>query len=133
MGAEGGTVRTVYVVEDSAALCEHLRALLGELDGVRVVGQTGGAQEAIEAVRGLQPDVVLLDLRLAEGSGFDVLRALREDGNGARVIVLTNHGSDAYRRRALEAGADLFLDKSVDFDRLADAVRFPHDTAGGPA
>lgn len=114
--------RTVFLVEDSAALCERIRALLGEAEGVRVVGQASGASDAIEAVRNLGPDVVVLDLSLAEGNGFDVLHELRHSGDSARVIVLTNHSSVPYRRRALAAGADCFLDKSAEFDRLVEAI-----------
>jgi DNA-binding NarL/FixJ family response regulator len=122
MSAGSQGVRSVYLVEDSELLGARLRALLGEVEGVRVVGQAGGALEAIAAVGALRPDVVVLDLRLKQGSGFDVLHAIRQGGVDTRVIVLTNHGSVQYRRKALEAGADCFLDKSNDFDRLVDAV-----------
>lgn len=120
--AKSARRRTVFLVEDSGPLAERLRVFLGEIEGVLVVGQAAGAREAVAAIRTLGPDVIVLDLHLAEGSGFDVLREVRQDGSGARVVVLTNHGSLPYRRKALQEGADHFLDKATEFDRLGEAI-----------
>jgi DNA-binding NarL/FixJ family response regulator len=130
-----GDIRTVYLVEDSPALAERLRTLLEELGGVRVVGQAAGARDAIRGIGELTPDVIVLDLRLSDGSGFDVLKAVKRQGGGARVIVLTNHDSPSYRKRAVQAGADVFLDKSTEFHQLAEAIlssRGPEGPAASP-
>ena len=75
----------VYLVEDSPAILERLEALLGTIEGARTVGRASGASEAIEGILAQHPDLVVLDLKLAEGSGFDVLRAVRGEIGRAHV------------------------------------------------
>ena len=112
----------VMVVEDSAPVRERVVGLLRELPGVNVVGEAGGAEEAIDMAAALQPDLVTLDLELAGGSGFAVLLSARARVPPPVVVVLSNHASQAVRRRCLGAGADFFFDKSLEFDALSETV-----------
>jgi len=115
----------VFVVEDSPAVRERLQAMLGEIEGAQTVGVADGAQSAIEGIRALRPDVVLLDLHLAEGNGFDVLRALRApDAPSAslEVFVLSNLSAVPYRRNAERLGVQAFFDKSTEFGHMRDAL-----------
>lgn len=66
----------------------------------------------------LQPDVVILDLELATGSGLEVLRFIRQSKRKTLVIVLTNLSHPHYRRKCLAEGADYILDKSVEFEEV---------------
>jgi len=112
----------VFVVEDSVLMRDRLAAMLAEqLPGVEIVGQADSPALAIESIRSLRPDVVILDLRLPNGSGLDVLRAIKEEGLGPGVIVLTNYPYRQYREKCAAAGADFFLDKSNEFDRVPSA------------
>jgi len=74
--------------------------------------------EAISAIHRLQPDVVILDVRMPGGSGIDVLQTIKQDRTGPMVIILTNYPYPGYRQKCLEAGADFFLDKSTEFDQI---------------
>ena len=115
----------VFVVEDSLAVRERLQAMLGEIEGAQTVGVAAGAQSAIEGIRAVRPDVVLLDLHLAEGNGFDVLRALRApDAPSASVVVfvLSNLSAVPYRRNAARLGVQGFFDKSTEFGTMRDAL-----------
>ncbi len=105
----------VFITDDSLIVREHLVALLDELAGVEIVGQAGSVAEAISGIRNLQPDVVILDIRLPDGSGIDVLQNVKLV---QPVIILTNYPYPGYRQRCLSAGADFFLDKSTEFDQL---------------
>jgi DNA-binding response OmpR family regulator len=66
----------------------------------------------------LKPDVVLLDIQLPHGSGLDVLRSIKQNGRGPLTIVATNFPYPQYRKRALDLGADYFLDKTTDIEEL---------------
>ncbi|HUJ86843.1 MAG TPA: response regulator transcription factor [Burkholderiales bacterium] len=120
--AEASTLK-VYLVEDSPAILERLEALLATVEGARTVGRASRAGEAIEGILAERPDLVVLDLKLAEGSGFDVLRAVRGAAPGIDVYMLTNFASEPYRRLAERLGARDLFDKSTEFERVRDAVR----------
>lgn len=112
----------VFLVEDSGLLRERLEALLATIPGARTVGHANGAAAAVPAILAEQPDVVVLDIHLADGNGFDVLRGLRAGACTAEVYVLTNYPLDAYRRTAEALGARGFFDKSHDVGALREAL-----------
>jgi len=114
--------QTVYLVEDSPLVRERLLEMLDAVPGARVVGMAEGADEATRDILAKQPDIVVLDIRLAQGSGFDVLRALRERAPQIDVYMLSSFDSDPYRRLALQLGAREFFDKAIDFGRVRDIV-----------
>ena len=109
----------VVLVDDSDVLRERLRAILGEIDGMEIVGEARYSLDAIDRIRELQPDAVILDIRLPNGSGIDVLQRIKRDNPSITVVMLTNYPYPQYRRKCLEAGADFFLDKSTEFDKLS--------------
>lgn len=98
----------VFIADDSLIVREHLVMLLDELAGVEIVGQAENVAEAIRGIRTLQPDVVILDIRLPDGSGIDVLQNIKQDEAAPMVIILTNYPYPGYRKRCLDAGADFF-------------------------
>ena len=108
----------VVIADDSLVIRERLVTLLDELAGVEIVGQAEDGAEAIRAIRTLQPDAVILDIRMPGGSGIDVLRTIKQDKVRPRVIILTNYPYPGYRQKCLQAGADFFLDKSAEFDQI---------------
>jgi len=108
----------VFIVDDSLIVREHLVTMLDELAGIEIVGQAENVAEAINGIRILQPDVVILDIRMPDGNGIDVLRHVKQDEVSPMVIILNNYPYPAYRQKCLEAGADFFLDKSTEFDQI---------------
>ena len=112
----------VYLVEDSPILRALFAAAITEA-GAQVIGWTAQSAKAVAELPGLRPDVLVIDISLASGSGFDVLRALRDFDWSAPVvkIVLTNHASPEYERLSEELGADRFFDKSAE---ITTALRF---------
>ena len=106
----------LFVVEDSDILLEQLLDILSAKPGLDVVGHADNALRAIAGIAETTPDVVVLDLSLRTGHGFDVLAAL-DPGRAILAplkIVLTNHSLPEYRHRAIELGADYFFDKSFE-------------------
>ena len=117
----------VYVVEDSPIL-QRLLASAIEAAGAELSGCSADAQTAIADVFASEPDLILIDIRLASGSGFDVLRALQEQSLAPRAIkaVLTNYADCEYRNLCARLGADQFFDKSLETSR---AVAYIHALA----
>ena len=113
----------VLIADDSEPLVQRLAAKLGEVSGIEIVAQTGTVAEAAEAVRSLNPDVVILDICMPGGSGIDVLKGMKRDLLTPIVIVLTNYGYPQYRKKCLQLGARFFLDKSAEFERVSEALR----------
>ena len=116
------TTQDIFIVEDSPLVRERLLELLAEVPETRVIGTAAGADEAIEEILAARPDVVLLHLRLAQGSGFDVLRALREAAPEIDVYMLSSFATEPYRRLAARPRARDFFDKSNEFERVRDAI-----------
>jgi DNA-binding NarL/FixJ family response regulator len=115
-------MQNVFLVEDSLAVRERLVRLVEAVPGARVVGQAGDVDDAIAAILAARPDLVLLDLSLERGSGFDVLRAVHGVQPGIAFYMLSNFAAEPYRRQAERLGACGFFDKSRDFDRLREFV-----------
>jgi len=112
----------VFISDDSATVRERLVAMASDLPEVDVVGQADDAPGTLDAVRQTQPDVVILDIRMPGGNGIDVLRQVKKIEPAPKVIMLTNFAYAQYRIKCEEAGADFFLDKSTEFEKLPEAL-----------
>lgn len=113
----------VFVVEDSGPMRHRVVEALEELVDVRVVGVADSADEAIAEIRSLRPHFVVLDLRLAQGSGLFVLEAVKKFEPPPVVAVLTNYPIQQYRARCAQLGADFFFDKAKGLDPLLQVAR----------
>lgn len=113
----------VFVVEDAALVRKRLVAMLRTVPNVTVVGEADSVNAAIDGVLGSGADTMLLDLQLLDGSGLDVLAAVKPRRPELHVIVLSNFTSSQHRRASLGAGADVFLDKSQEFARVPEILR----------
>ena len=122
----------VFLVEDSKLLRERLIEEIASTRETEFVGCAETESDAVDKLRKLECDAIVLDINLARGTGFTVLRYVR--GNRAdrpQVIVFTNHAYPFYRQLTMEMGADFFLDKATDFNRLLEIIgRLP--AAGDP-
>jgi DNA-binding NarL/FixJ family response regulator len=112
----------VFIADDSVLVRERLQARLAELEGVELVGQSGNAPEAIEAMRQLRPDVAILDIRMPGGNGLRVLEAAKAGDAPPVVIMLTAFAYPQYRSRCLAAKADYFFDKATEFDHVVQVL-----------
>ena len=103
----------VYVVEDSPIIQRWLASAIAAA-GAELDGCSDGAQAAIADLVALQPDLILIDIGLASGNGFEVLKVLQEQSlvPEAIKVVLTNHARAEYENLSLRLGADRFFDKS---------------------
>ncbi|HEX2333045.1 MAG TPA: response regulator [Burkholderiales bacterium] len=112
----------VFLVEDAPLLRERLEAMLKAIPGVQTVGYAAEAEPAVEGILVAGADAVVLDIQLAKGSGFDVLRVLQSRAPQVAVSVLTNFATEGYRKAAERLGARGFFDKSHDIPLLREAL-----------
>ncbi|MFF8534161.1 response regulator [Streptomyces sp. SAS_267] len=121
----GGTGRAIRVLiaDDQMMVREGFSVLLGAMPDIEVVGEAVNGREAVERVRELQPDVVLMDIRMPEMNGIDATREIVAADGAAKVLVLTTFDLDEYVYQALRAGASGFLLKDASARQLADGVR----------
>lgn len=113
----------IFVIEDAVQVRKRLLSLLRTVAGVTVVGESESVAGGINGVLGSDADTVLLDLQLSDGSGLDVLAALKAQRPALHVVVLSNFSSAQHRKASLAAGADVFLDKSQEFMRVPEILR----------
>jgi len=123
------TIR-LLIVDDQRLMREGLRTLLELEPDIQVVGEAGDGQDALQLYASLQPDVVLMDIRMPVMDGVEATRQLLQGFPQSRVIILTTFDDDAYVFDGLRAGALGYLLKDVSGDELAEAIR---QVAGGGA
>jgi DNA-binding NarL/FixJ family response regulator len=113
----------LLIVDDQRLMREGLRTLLELERGFEIVGEAGDGQAALAVYAELQPDVVLMDIRMPGMDGVEATRRLHTAWPNARVIILTTFNDDAYVFEGLRAGALGYLLKDVSGQELANAVR----------
>jgi two-component system, NarL family, response regulator DevR len=121
-GVDTGTVR-VFLVDDHEVVRRGVAEVLEDDPGLTVAGEAGSVAEALVRVPAVRPDVAVLDMRLPDGDGAELCRALRQRLPGLRVLVLTSYSDQDALQSAVRAGASGFLLKQVRGPVLIAAVR----------
>jgi DNA-binding NarL/FixJ family response regulator len=116
----------VMCVDDHPIVREGIAAIISLQPDMTMAGTAATGREAIEQFDKMRPDVSLVDLRLPDMTGFDVITAIREKFPNARIIVLSSHEGDVDIQRALEAGAHGYVAKGIVRDELLDIIRGVH-------
>ncbi|WP_077561650.1 response regulator transcription factor [Polaromonas sp. C04] len=111
----------VFLADDWAPIRTRVAAML-QARAMTVVGQAETPQGAIDGILSTRPDVVVLDVQLAGGSGLEVLLTVRRAVPEIAFVVFSNNSGLAFRKRYLGGGAVRFLDKSIEFEQLAQSV-----------
>jgi two-component system, NarL family, response regulator LiaR len=113
----------VVIADDHKVVRQGLAFLLSSEPGIEVAGEAADGVAALQAVRALRPDVLLLDLFMPRLDGMAVLRTMREDDLPTRVLVLTSAQDHEYLLAAVKEGALSFLPKTADVDQVIESVR----------
>ncbi|MDP1623555.1 MAG: response regulator transcription factor [Bacteroidales bacterium] len=108
----------LLIADDSLMIRERIKNLVRNFTEVSIVGEAGNGKTAMEMIRKFDPDLLLLDLRMPEMGGMDVLKGMKEANMRTKVCILTNYPYPQYRDKCLALGADYFLCKSDDFEKL---------------
>ncbi len=113
----------VMIVDDQEVVREGLRAILGTVPSLEVVGVAGNGAEAVEIFPCLLPEVVLMDLNMPIMNGVEATRALRAEHPDVKVLVLTTYDAEEWVLDAIRAGASGYLLKDAPRDRLIEAIK----------
>jgi DNA-binding NarL/FixJ family response regulator len=115
------TVR-VLVVDDHPLVCDGMRFLAESCPEIEIVGEAAHADEAVAAAQRLRPDVIVMDVELAGGTGLDAAVRIRRDVPATRILFLTMHGDEATVLAALRAGASGYVVKGAHRDEVVRAI-----------
>ncbi len=109
----------VLIVDDNVSYVERIVSILSEDFHAADFHTAGSYEEATTLIDQLNPQVAMLDINLPGKSGIDILNYIKKEKKDCRVIMITNHAFDSYRRKCIDLGAEHFLDKSADFEKIS--------------
>ena len=112
----------VLIVDDSAIVQERLMSMFDDQKGIQIVGQAQNGIEALKFIKQHKPHAVILDIRMPGGNGINVLQHIKKIDPSIKVIMFTNYPYSQYRIKCLESGADYFLDKSAEFNKIPEII-----------
>lgn len=118
----------MVVVDDHDLIRERIRELFSEDPNIRIVGEASEEQEAVQLITDLQPDIVLLDIRLSLGNGIGVTKAAKSVAPHSKIVILTAYSEDQYVVSLFKLGVSGYLLKTLSGQELREAV---HDAAAG--
>ncbi len=119
--ARTGPMRLV-IADDHALVRDGLRSILEDEPGLEVVGEAANGQEALDLCRRLQPDLVLMDVRMPDMDGLQATRAIKQEHPSIGILMVTMHENPDYLLEALSAGAAGYVLKGSSGDRLINAI-----------
>ena len=108
----------IVIADDSALLRDRIKSLLNSLNNISVVYEAKDGVEALQLILEKEPDLAIIDIRMPEMNGIEVLKKIRELKMKTKVCILTNYPYPQYKKKCLEAGADYFLSKTEDFEDI---------------
>jgi DNA-binding NarL/FixJ family response regulator len=112
----------ILIADDSSIIREKLVELLSSEPGIDNLELAKDGSEAIEKINLLKPEIVIIDLSMPKVSGFEVLKFVNETFPKTKSIILTNHSSEPFRKKAVEIGCYSFHDKYSDFEQVVNEV-----------
>jgi len=114
----------VIIADDSEILRSRLIEMLTEIEGIEIVAEAKDTKEAIETTRAHHPDVLIMDIRMPGDDGIVAIEAIKKGKrNKPKIIVFTNYPYLQYRKRCMEAGADFFFYKALEFEKLMALIK----------
>jgi len=117
----------VMIVDDHTLFRQGMRKVLETYREIRVIGEASDGKEAIARVAELQPDVVLMDIKMPRMEGFESTRLIRESYPDLVIIALTMYEDADYVVKMVHAGANGYMHKDISVDKLVDAIRHMHE------
>ena len=113
----------VIIADDSKLIRDRVAERVKQIYSVNVVAQTTNSFETIEEIKKHKPDVLILDIRMPEGSGINVLKYIQNNKIRIVTIVITNYPIMQYKNKCFELGADFFFSKATEFDEVFKLVK----------
>jgi len=114
-----GKLMRIIIADDSSLIRDRIKSLLTSLDMNSEVFEAENGQQAMGLINNKNPDLVILDIRMPEKNGIEVLQRIRELKLNIKVCMLTNYPFPQYRKKCIEMGADYFFDKNTEFEKIS--------------
>jgi DNA-binding NarL/FixJ family response regulator len=108
----------IVIADDSSLLRDRIKSLLNSIKNISVVYEAENGAAALQLIAVNEPDLAILDIRMPEMNGIEVLKKIKELKMKTKVCMLTNYPYPQYKKRCLEAGADYFLSKTEEFEDI---------------
>jgi len=112
----------VILTDNSQLIIDRLNDMLCVLKDVEIVGSFNNGTDTLEAIKTLNPDLVIIDINMPGLNGLQVLGAVKKENHKTKFIVLTFYATNYYRREAIKLGADYFFSKSEDFKKIPEVI-----------
>jgi DNA-binding NarL/FixJ family response regulator len=113
----------LFIVDDSIPIVERLTNILSGIENLKIVGLANNATKAVEYIMKSNPDVLILDIHMPDGNGIDILKQIKKEKPSIIVVMLTNYPESDYKKICKKEGADYFLDKSIEFEKIVDICK----------
>jgi DNA-binding NarL/FixJ family response regulator len=111
-------IMKIIIADDSSLFRDRIKSSLKNVDDVTLVGEADNGVEALLLIRKMEPDLAIIDIRMPEMNGIEVLKKIREWKMNVKICILTNYNFPQYKKTCLELGADYFLSKGEDFEDI---------------
>ena len=112
----------ILIVDDSILIRRSLIKLIDRIDGNLEIAEAVNVPEGIRMAKEILPDVIILDIMMPGGTGFNVLKIVTEFVAPPVIIVLSKYSTDKFRKEAVKGGADHFFDKSTEFEKVLKVI-----------
>jgi DNA-binding NarL/FixJ family response regulator len=112
----------VLIADDSRLMRERIRETISIFSSVEIVSETETGLTTLEELFKHNPDLAIIDIRMPDKNGLEVLKEFRIKNRSTKVLILTNYAYDQYKDKAFENGADYFYSKSEDFEKISAVV-----------
>ena len=112
----------IVIADDSTLIRNRLQDVLLSFDQVEIVGTCTNGTDTLKALQTLNPDLAIIDIKMPGLSGLEVLKEIRKVNKTLQIIILTFYGSEYYRQKAIEGGANYFFSKVDDFEKVEKVV-----------
>lgn len=120
----------ILIADDSGIIRDRVKAAIHGISAEDQIHEASTIEDTLNWVDAVSPEVVILDLRMPDGSGTDVLKTVKAYPDPPVVIVFTSYPYPQYRRKCMDLGADYFFDKSENIEKLTDVIARIHHEPG---
>ena len=111
-------MKNILIVDDSVDVRDNLSKLINTVKSLKILAAVGDSPAVIEQFEKQKPDIVILDIDLEIGNGIEILSTIKNISPATKVIMFTNYANEAFKKSTIRLGADYFLDKTQDVDKL---------------
>ena len=112
----------ILIADDSIVIQGRLVKMVSQIHNAKVVGLASNGEEAIASIQKLKPDLVILDLRMPKGNGFDVIRNIKKNNLSTTELVLTSFATNSHKELCKQLGVEYFFDKTTEFEQAIEVI-----------